>query len=395
MKQHLAGILERYDNRRLLAIDVFRGLTITAMILANNPGSWAYVYAPLRHAQWHGWTPTDLIFPFFIVVIGWSIYASNVAQLSKPLKAQNNLLNGLMRAIKLFGLGLFLALFFYNFNDPDFNWLHEKFFNIRIMGVLQRIAIVYFVSLFIVTYCRPVVQYFVAISLLLVYIIGVYFIPYSDVNGLVYQGDLAQSFTFIDYLDTHVLTRSHLYLSSLQPFASDPEGLFSTLPAIVSCLSGVWLAAWMHKRQVNEYFCFKLIFAGALLAIAGGHLHSLIPINKPMWTPSYVLLSSGLAIVLVGLLTYLIDIKKWRLWSAPFVVFGTNSIAFFMFAGILARILLMIPMNDGSAKQWFYSQGLQPVFGNYLGSLAFAMLFLSISYLAMYGMYRRSIFWKV
>jgi predicted acyltransferase len=303
VKKHLWVILDRYDNRRLLSIDVFRGLTITAMILVNNPGSWTYVYSPLRHAQWHGWTPTDLIFPFFIILVGWSIYASKAAKALKTEYQSRDIATGGLRAIKLFALGIFLALFFYNFNDPDFNWLQDKLLNIRIMGVLQRIAVVYFITLLIVTFCRPVIQYFVAISILLIYVIAVFFIPYTDVNGIAYQGNLSQGFTFIDYVDTLLLSPDHLYLSALQPFASDPEGLFSTLPAIVSCLTGVWLAAWMHKRQVNAYFCLKLIVVGGLLTLAGGHLHSLIPINKPMWTPSYVLLTSGLALVSVSLLT--------------------------------------------------------------------------------------------
>ena len=392
MKNQLAEIIQRYDNRRLLAMDVLRGLTITAMIFVNNPGSWSYVYAPLRHAQWHGWTVTDLIFPFFIFLVGWSIYTSKVAY-ETPTKQV--LLAGLKRSLVLFGLGIFLALFFYNFKDPNFSWVNDKLLNIRIMGVLQRIAIVYFITLLIVLSCRPVTQYFIALLLFLIYLIGIYFTPYTDVNGIVYQGNLAQGFTFIDYLDTLLLTREHVYLSSLVPFASDPEGLFSTLGAIVSCLSGVWLAAWMHKRNIDSYFCLKLIATGVLLTTAGDHLHSLVPINKPMWTPSYVLLSTGLAILLVGLLTYIIEIKKWRLWSAPFVVFGTNSIAFFMFAGVFARILMMLPAGDSTAKQWLYTQALQPIFGNYFGSLVFALLFLCVSYLVMFAMYRRSIFWKV
>lgn len=394
MKAHLQNILARYDNKRLLTIDVFRGITITAMILVNNPGSWSYVYAPLRHAEWHGWTPTDLIFPFFIFLVGWSIYASKAAQ-AQFAQPSSGIVKAAVRSLKLFALGLFLALFFYNFRDPNFSWLNERLADIRIMGVLQRIAVVYFLTYLIVAHCRLASQGLIAISLILIYVIGVYFLPYADVNGLPYQGNLALGFTFIDYLDTHIIGRNHLYQGALQPFASDPEGLFSTIPAIVSCLSGAWLAMWMHKRPISLSYCLRLVATGAILAAAGMHLDSLIPINKPMWTPSYVLLSSGFAILSVGCLSYLLDLKKWRMWSAPFIVFGINSIAFFMFAGVFGRLLLMVSVGNLSLKQWLFANALAPIWGNFLGSLVFALLFLVLSYALMYAMYRRDIIWKV
>ncbi len=399
MKAHLNNILKRYDNSRLLAVDVLRGLTITAMILVNNPGSWEYVYAPLRHAKWHGWTPTDLIFPFFILLVGWSIYASKVAkEQHHPHNSNNNtviLKQGLIRTLKLFGLGLFLAVFYYNFTDPLFSWLQDRLYTIRIMGVLQRIALVYIITLVLVLYCRAFVQYFVAIGIALIYVIGLYFVPYSDPSGQILQGNLQQGLSLADYIDVHILGAEHMYLSELKPFASDPEGLFSTLPAIITCLSGVWLARWMHKREVGVLYCIKMFCAGMLIAASGHYLSSLIPINKPLWTPSYVLLSSGLAISLLALLVYILDIRKARNWFAPFVVFGTNAIAFFMFAGVFARILIMIPVADSTLKKWLYQHLFQPVFGNYFGSFCFALAFLVVSYLVMYVLYRRQIFWKV
>lgn len=399
MRAHLSKILKRYDNQRILAVDVLRGLTITAMILVNNPGSWQYVYAPLRHAVWHGWTPTDLIFPFFIVLVGWSIFASKIAKEGRANQNGNKSIivfrQGLVRTLKLFVLGLFLAVFYYRFSDPTFSWLQERLYSIRIMGVLQRIALVYIFTLALVMYCRPYIQYFVALGLVLIYLIGLYFIPYTDSYGQIYQGNLQQGFSLADYIDTHVLGAKHMYLSDLQPFASDPEGLFSTLPAIVSCLSGVWLAQWMHNRQVVLSYCLKLFLGWMLIALTGHYLSSLMPINKPLWTPSYVLLSSGLAISVLAFLIYLIDVKKARLWSAPFVVFGTNSIAFFMFAGVLARLLIMIPIADSSLKHWLYQHIFQPILGNYLGSLGFALIFLFVSYFVMYALYRKQIFWKV
>jgi predicted acyltransferase len=196
-------------------------------------------------------------------------------------------------------------------------------------------------------------------------------------------------------MDTLILGREHLYLSNLQPFASDPEGMLSTLPAVVTCLSGFWLAQWMSIQQVNLRFCLKLGVGGLLMVLLASALSALVPINKAMWTPTYVLLSSGFAILTVGLLSYLLEIKRYRLWSAPFLVFGVNSIAFFMFAGVLARFLIMIPVGQSTLKNWLYEVALLPMFGPLNGSLAFALLFLLVSYCVMYAMYIKGLIWKV
>lgn len=398
MQQHCKAILHQHSSKRSLAIDVFRGITITAMILVNNPGNWSHVYWPLLHAEWHGWTPTDLIFPFFLFLVGWSIYASKLASLEGQhglVSSMQTLKQGSIRSLKLFALGLFLAIFYYNFADPSFSWIESRLLNIRVMGVLQRIAVVYLATLCIVMFLGLRGQIFSAALLFGLYLVGVYLIPYADAAGNVYQGALLRGTTFIDYIDTLILGRAHVYQSNLQPFASEPEGILSTLPAIVSCLTGVWLARWMSTRQVSTVYCTRLLVAGILMVLFAQGLSILVPINKPMWTPSYVLLSSGFAVAMVGIISYILELKRYRVWSAPFVVFGVNSIAFFMFAGVLARVLIMIPIAETTLKQWFYQAALVPIFGQKNGSLVFALLFLMLSYLVMYTMYKRHIFWKV
>ncbi|MDT0595368.1 acyltransferase family protein [Glaciecola petra] len=404
MRAHISKILEQYlqmngspqhHSKRLMAIDVFRGLTITAMILVNNPGSWSYQYWPLAHAHWHGWTPTDLIFPFFLFIVGWSLYASKLASANGAIDSKGVLFGALKRTFILFSLGLFLAVFYININDANFSWFNDRLLSIRIMGVLQRIALVYFVVIFIVMYCRFWTQVFIAIALTIAYLIALYFVPYADAAGVLYQGELARGFTFIDYLDSKILTPTHMYLGNLQPFASDPEGIFSTLPAIVTCLSGVWVAMWMKRTHLTTLFCAKLCGLGILLVVGATYFSSLIPINKPMWTPTYVMLSSGFACMVLSVLVYLIEIKKHHKSFAPFIVFGINSIAFFMFAGVVGRLLLMIPVGDSHLKGWFYSNFLDAYLDNYLASFIYSLCFLLISYLAMLFLYRHKIIWKV
>ncbi|MCC5827222.1 DUF5009 domain-containing protein [Alkalimonas sp.] len=395
LKCYADGILSALPADRLLAIDAFRGLTITAMILVNNPGSWASIYAPLKHAEWHGWTPTDLIFPFFVFIVGVSILLSIGTQQARGTTNAELVRHGAKRMVKLILLGWFLALFYYNFRDPSFNWLSDRFLEMRIPGVLQRLGVVYFATLLIVLYCPKRHYLSWAIGLCLLYSVLLLWFPYSDANGMRYQGELLPGNNLAAWLDQLVFGSMHLYASNSRPFASDPEGLLSTLPAISSCLTGV-LAAQFLKN--NACLGRKvLVMAGfGLLLIAMAHLLApILPINKPLWTPSYVLLSTGFALVVMAICLWLIDLRNYRRWTAPFVVFGANAIAFFMFAGVMARLFSLVPLGDRSLQSLLYNDLLQPLFGNYNGSLAYALLFLAMSYLVMHWMYQKGWFWKV
>jgi len=183
LKKHATSILTKIPEHRLLSLDVFRGLTITGMILVNNPGSWSHIYAPLKHAPWHGWTATDLVFPFFIFIVGVAIHLSISKQLSSNQPHSEIIKSSAIRTFKLLALGWFLGLFFYRFGNSDFSWIEDKLLMLRYMGVLQRIGIVYFITVLIFLYFRPSAMLFWAIALMLVYTAMMQFMPYSDETG--------------------------------------------------------------------------------------------------------------------------------------------------------------------------------------------------------------------
>ncbi|QDP02147.1 acyltransferase family protein [Thalassotalea sp. PS06] len=390
------NIIDQLPTERLLALDVFRGITIAAMILVNNPGSWSYVYAPMAHAKWHGWTPTDLIFPFFIFIAGVSVAIVMNRELAKGTDKLFLLKHAAVRGIKLFALGLFLALFYYNFTDPNFSWVDARLFSVRVMGVLQRIGLVYFATVLIVLYWRDLGRWLWAIGLLLGYWALVMLVPYSDSSGNSYQGLLEFGNSLPAFIDDFVFASKHLYYKSATPFAFDPEGVISTLPAISGCLAGVFTGNILTDKALSLQSKAKKMFIVGALCAAIGELWGLVfPINKALWTSSFVVMSSGWALLTLAFLTWLIDIKGKKYWSAPFVVCGANAIFFYMFAGVLARLLMMIPIADTSLGGWLFSDVLQPIFGNYNGSLMFALSFLFISYWVLDYLYRRKIFFKV
>ncbi|MDP2716638.1 acyltransferase family protein [Rheinheimera sp.] len=392
-RRYADAILAVLPANRLLALDVLRGLTITAMILVNNPGSWSYVYAPLRHAQWHGWTLTDLIFPFFIVIVGISLQLSLQRQstVAKALVIKQ----AALRSIKLVALGLFLALFYYNFRDPAYSYIEQKLLTLRWLGVLQRIGLVYFFTVLIVLYCGSRGRIGWLLGLCALYLAGIWYLPYADAQGNQFSGLLLYGNSFAAWLDHSVLGANHVYYRSATPFAFDPEGLWSTLPAIASCLSGVLIAQWLQAERSLAEKIRGLLLCGVVAVWLAELWHFSLPINKSLWTPSFVLLSSGYCAIALAACLWLCDVKRWRRWSAPFVVFGANAILFFMFAGLAARALMMLSVGEASLQSWLFSALYQPLFGDYNGSLAFALSFLLLSYLLMHWCYKRGYIFKV
>lgn len=392
-RRYADAILAQLPARRLLALDALRGLTITAMILVNNPGSWSYVYAPLRHADWHGWTLTDLIFPFFIVIVGMSLQLSlQQVHLTSKLAIVRQ---GALRSLKLFALGLFLALFYYNFRDVNYSYVEQKLLTLRWLGVLQRIGLVYFITLLIVLYCASRGRILWLLGLCAVYLLAMLFVPYQDAQGNQFRGLLLFGNSFAAWLDHTVLGAQHLYYRSATPFAFDPEGLWSTLPAVASCLSGVLMAQWLQAERSLVQKIRGLLLFGVVAVWLAELWHFSLPINKSLWTPSFVLLSSGYCAIALAACIWLCDVKGWRRWSAPFVVFGANAILFFMLAGIAGRLLGMLSVGQSSLHSWLFVRVYQPLFGNYNGSLAFAVSFLLLSYLLMHWCYKRGYLLKV
>ena len=396
VKAHCQSIYQHLPANRLLALDVFRGITITAMILVNNPGSWQHIYAPLAHAKWHGWTLTDLIFPFFIFIVGVSISLAGQRLQERGVSHGYIIRHALLRTVKLFLLGCFLALFYYNFNVADYDWFNQRLIQIRFMGVLQRIALVYFVCVLLWLFLSRLQLAVCMLILLVVYWLAMMFIPYHDHLGNQYVGLFEYANNLSAWLDSYLFAETHLYYSSAQPFAFDPEGVLSTLPAMASGLSGVLAGQWLSSTNYSQGHKAKWLAIWGLIAVLLGELWGIwFPINKALWTSSYVLLTSGYAALVLAVLICVLDIKQWRLWSAPFLVFGANSIAFFMFAGVVGRLVIMFYIGDMNIKAWLFAHIYQPWLGGLNGSLAYAISFLLVSYLVMFTMYRKQIFWKV
>lgn len=389
-------VLCALPSNRLLTLDVFRGLTIMAMVLVNNPGSWSYVYSPMLHANWHGYTPTDLIFPFFVFIVGVSI--SIVVHRDQQSGVRHSIIikTAVVRTIKLLALGLFLAAFYYDFSDANYQWFESQISSIRIMGVLQRLGLVFFFTLLITLYFSKFARIIWVVGLLLGYWLALIYIPYLDLQGHVYQGLLLHGNSLAAWVDNRFLGAAHVYYQKATPFAFDPEGLLSTVPAIASGLIGVMIGELLLDTSYTLRKKVRLMLVLAITLLFAGHLLDLsFPINKSLWTSSFVLVSSGWALVVLALLTWVIDIKGWKRWSAPFVVLGTNAILFYLFSAVLARVLLMIPIEKISMQGWIYTQIYQPMFGSLNGSLAYAISFLCLSYLVMHWCYKKQLFLKI
>ncbi|GAB2504484.1 acyltransferase family protein [Microbulbifer agarilyticus] len=395
MRQHLNRILAQVPRGRLMSVDLLRGIAIAAMVVVNNPGSWSFVYAPMAHAQWHGWTPTDVIFPLFLFVVGVSMVLSTGKNGSFPAVGWAQW----SRALKLFALGLFLAIFFYNFRDSSYNWIEDRLEGIRWMGVLQRIALVYILCCYLVRWLPTKGLLIAAAVCSVVPWALMLMVPYETANGEIFQGQLAFGNHFAAWLDQWLLGSAHVYYRDAQPFAFDPEGVLTTFSAASTCLLGVLAAlAWKSAdsdREAQIVLCRNWLVAGTLMVLIGQLLHPVVPINKALWSPSFVLVTAGVSLLLMAGLYYLVDIRERRRALAPLLVFGVNAIALFMLAGVVGRILIMIPVGEGTLKGWLFGSVFQPIFGSYGGSLAFAISCLIAFYWVMWQMYRRRIIWKV
>jgi predicted acyltransferase len=370
------------EHERLLALDVFRGITVAGMILVNNPGSWSYIYGPLGHAEWHGWTPTDFVFPFFLFIVGVAIPYSLGGKVERGEAPKKIVLGILRRSAILFGLGLFL-------NGFPFYPL-DKVINLRIPGVLQRIAVCFLIAglIFIKTKIRG--QLIWAIALLALYWLLMKAVPVPGYGAgvLTPEGSLEG---FIDRL----LLNGHIYKPT-----HDPEGLLSTIPAIATTLCGILAGHWLRSPRRPEERTNGLLIAG-LAGLALGKLMDLwFPINKNLWSSSYAVFTAGAALLFLGVCYWLIDLKGYKKWATPFLVFGSNAIVLFVGAGLLARILGLIRVTGVEGTQTSLQRYLYDMFfvswaGPMNGSLAYAICFLLFCLAPMWVLYRKRIFIKV
>ena len=373
---------------RLLSLDVFRGLTVAAMILVNNPGSWTHIYAPLKHAEWHGCTPTDLIFPFFLFIVGVSI--SYALGSKKGYMSHSKLImTALKRALILFGLGLFLNLFPKVFTEPM-----EAFQTVRIPGVLQRIAVVFFITAVIFIKTNPKTQLRLLIGILIAYWAMMTLIPVPGVG----YANLEKETNLGAWLDRSLLTEAHLWRSAK---TWDPEGILSTLPAIGTGLFGVLVGTWLKRKDREESVKNSWMFSIGILAVILGLIWDLcFPINKALWTSSFVLYAGGLATIGLALCYWLIDVQGYKKGTKPFVVYGVNAITVFFLSGLIPRILTMIKVNmpDGStvnSREWMYETFFSPYFSPINASLAGAVTFILIWLGILWMMYNKKIIIKV
>ncbi|MDD2960771.1 MAG: heparan-alpha-glucosaminide N-acetyltransferase domain-containing protein [Muribaculaceae bacterium] len=396
----------KQPSNRLLALDILRGITIAGMILVNNPGSWGHIYAPLEHASWNGLTPTDLVFPFFMFIMGISTYIS----LRKfEFKLSGDLLWKIVRrTIIIFAIGLGIAWFSkfcYGLasgltsadNTLPF-WTvalnaANSFDTIRILGVMPRLAICYGVaSLIAVTVKHNFLPLLIG-AILFIYAILLIFgngYEFSDTN-------------IISIVDHSVLGANHMYSDTIDGLTLkfDPEGFVSTLPSIAHVLIGFWAGIKLMGTKDNYQRITDLFIAGAILTFAGFLLSYCLPINKKIWSPTFVLTTCGLASTLLGLLIWIIDIKGYKTWCRFFEAFGINPLFMYVLGGVLG--ILSGSIRFPNAEGGFTSlKGL--VYNDFLGSfisdetfasLIYALLFIALNWSIGYILYKKKIYIKI
>jgi predicted acyltransferase len=360
---------------RLMSLDVFRGMTIAGMILVNNPGDWSHVYWPLEHAEWNGWTPTDLVFPFFLFIVGVSIVLSFESRRARGASRRELMLHSLKRAAIIFALGLFLN-----------GYPHYALQTLRIPGVLQRIAVVYLITFLIVLFAGKVARWMIAASLLVGYYLLMRFVSVPGFGA----GVLTQDGNLAAYIDRAVMY-NHLYVAHRY----DPEGILSTLPAIVTCLLGVFVGEWIRGRQPREMV--RGLLVGALIGLALGQFWAAwFPINKNLWTSSYVLFVGGFAMAVLAACIWLTDVRGWKRWAQPFVWLGVNPLAIYALASLLARMIGSHKIRGTPVKAIVYDRVFAHLWTNpYLNSLSFAISFVLLMWVVAWLLYRRKIFIKV
>lgn len=382
------------QSKRLLSLDIMRGITIAGMILVNDPGSWTYVYAPLRHAVWHGLTPTDLVFPFFMVIMGISTFISLRKFNFKP--STSAVWKIIRRTVLIFVIGMALG-WFGQFtrglaNGETIATAATHFDTLRILGVLQRLALAYgFAALIAILVKHKHLVWIIATLL-----VG-YFLILVFGNGF----EMSEQ-NILSVVDRAILGRNHIYQDTTpegQKIAFEILGLLSSLPAIAQVLLGFLFGKLIMETKDNHSKVEKLLIWGTVLAFGGLLMQYGCPINKKLWSPTYVLVTSGFAVQLLALLIWIIDINRKQKWSRFFHAFGVNPLIVYVFAGVLANLFgsINIPYAGEtiSIKGFLYSVLIQPWAGNYFGSLIYAIMFVTICWFFGYILYKKNIYIKL
>ncbi len=357
--------LEPTGSKRLASLDVFRGITVFAMIVVNSPGSWSSVYAPLRHARWNGWTPTDQVFPSFLFIVGVSICLALGGKVERGESTSKLLLRIAIRSIVLFGLGLVLNGF------PSF-----KFETYRIPGVLQRIALCYFFGSLVFLSTRTWLQSTLVVVLLLGYWALMSFVAAPGMT----PGDLSASGNLAAHVD-RALMGKHIYKPHY-----DPEGLLSTLPALATTILGMLTGTWIRSRQNRGRSIaagsLAMALTGAAGIAAGLYWHGLFPINKALWTSSFVVFTSGASLILLAICQLFVDGIGMRFGTQPFMALGANAIAAYVLSSLGTRLLGMVELNDHGHSTNLHQYSYDHLFATWLpphaASLGWAVVYASL-----------------
>ncbi len=345
---------------RYLALDVFRGMTICFMIIVNSPGSWEFAYAPLEHAAWHGFTPTDLVFPSFLFAVG-----NAMAFVMHKYKNQGGAVfwrKVLKRTFIIFLIG-FLMYWFPFFRGTEGGGIELKpLAETRIPGVLQRIALCYFFASVILYFgSKRFALWFAVFALVSYWIIAWAFGDPSDPYSMTGNAGLK--------LDLFLFGANHLYHG--EGIAFDPEGLLSTLPSIVNVVAGYFAGDYIRRNGNSYETVSKMMIAGAFLIFGALVWDMAFPINKKIWTSSFVLLTVGLDLFVLSTLIYIIEIYRRQKWTYFFVVFGRNPLFIYIVADLLISVMIMIRIGDVNIQEWLY----RSVFGSFAGPLLASFLF--------------------
>ena len=360
-------------KNRIASVDIFRGLTIALMVLVNTPGTWSHIYPPFRHAEWHGYTPTDLVFPFFLFIVGTSIvFAYNNRKVDASTYKKITI-----RSLKLIGLGLFLGAFTLTF--PFF----KDFEVIRFPGVLQRIGVVFFFTSILFINFNKKTLIGICVGLLIGYWLFMGFVP---IEGMAPTFDRAAN-NWANYIDVHVFG-SHTYKADY-----DPEGLLSTLPSIASSLLGVFTGLLLiSKREKKELVLFAMGIAFLILAYLWD---SVFPINKALWTSSFVLVTAGWANIVLGIIYYISDVKGIA-FGTLFKYVGSNAITIYFLSSFISKLMGLISVGDTSVHGWLYQTAYVHSFlAPETSSLLYGLSVVAFYMLLAYVMYKKKIFIKV
>ncbi len=365
------------SGERSLALDVMRGLTVALMIVVNTPGNPATTFAPLLHAKWDGFTPTDLVFPTFMFVVGCALSITS----SKYQDDGIFLRKVAFRTVVIFLLGY--LMYWFPFAHPtDAGWAANPISETRIFGVLQRIALGYGLGAIIIRYGKA--RGAVVFSILA--LLGYWAV-------MAHWGDYTLAGNAVLRLDRFLMGDAHLYHG--EGVAFDPEGLLSTLPAIVNTIAGYYAGRFVLDHGASYETVAKLMMTGAI-AIGGALAwNPVFPINKKLWTSSFVVLTTGIDLVVLAILVFVTEIRRIRWWTYPFEVFGRNTLFVYLLSELGVTLLFVFQIGGRSAYQAIYWGVFNPIGGGYVGSLMFALAWTAVCWLVGYGLDRKRIFIRV